>query len=240
MTETEKKKYEAILRIAYLLAAADGDVKPDEREAFKRTLKAIDGFEFGEPSTTSFIEGVVEDGKKLALLRDFYSEDEMIKAFMEKIAKDVVELRDDKLFLRRAFAVWTSICLADKDFSAYEEKIVKGLQSAYNGLSSAVISGLAIGGIGAAVMGLLGPVAAIPAGVAVLLGKMALSPKKEYGADACISDDYLAEVRSRCIAIDDLQRQIDECKHEDAKVSMTESLHYLVESMKNFVNNVEA
>lgn len=37
MTETEKKKYEAILRIAYLLAAADGDVRADEREAFKRT-----------------------------------------------------------------------------------------------------------------------------------------------------------------------------------------------------------
>lgn len=240
MTETEKKKYEAILRIAYLLAAADGDVRADEREAFKRTLKAIDGFEFGEPSTTSFIEAVVEDGKKLSLLRDFYSEDEMIKAFMEKVAKDVVELRDDKLFLRRAFAVWTSICLADKDFSAFEEKIVKGLQSAYNGLTEPVASALGAMGLPTLATLLLGPFAAVPAGVAILLGKMALSPKKEYGADACISDDYLSEVRSRCIAIDDLQRQIDECKHEDAKVSMTESLNYLVESMKNFVNNVEA
>ena len=238
MTETEKKKYEAILRIEYLLAESDGDVRADEREAFKRTLKAIDGFEFGEPSTTSFIEKVVDDGKKLALLRDFYSEDEIIKAFMEKVAKDVVELRDDKLFLRRAFAVWTSICLADKDYSAFEEKVVKGLQSAYNGLAAPSI----FGGMGLPTFStlLLGPFAAVPVGVAILLGKMALSPKKEFGAVSGLPDDDLAEVRSRCIAIDDLQSQIEECKHEDAKASLTESLHYLVESMKNFVNNVEA
>lgn len=241
MKETEKRKFEAVLRVAYLLAAVDGDVRPDEREAFIRTLKAIGGFEFGEPATTAFLESLVEDGRKLSLLRDFYSDDEMIRAFMEKVARDVLEIQGDKLFLRRAFAVWTSICLADKDFSAYEEKIVKGLQSACNGLVGTTIGGLPIAGLGfgAVTVGLLGAASAVPVALAAFLGKMALSPQKAYGAEACISDDYLGEVRSRCMAIDDLQRQIDECGHEDAKSSLVDSLNYLVDSLKKFIDNVE-
>lgn len=247
MTETEKTKYQAILRIAYLLAAADGEVRPDEREAFKRTLHVIEGFEFGDPSTTAFIESVVEDGKKLAMLRDFYNDDEMIRAFMEKVAKDVIAIKDDTLFLRRGFACWISISLADKDFSQFEEKIINGLQCTCNGLQEELIKPIAaVPGIAGALAGLVGGVAAVggialatPVAVAYILGKMALSDKKAFGPEARISDEYLAEVRSRCVAIDDLNSQIESCKSEDAKKSLEGSLGYLVESLKDYIHDFE-
>lgn len=41
------------------------------------------------------------------------------------------------------------------------------------------------------------------------------------------------------VAVLCLQFQIDDCRHEDEKSSLVESLNYLVDSLKKFIDNIE-
>jgi len=228
----DRKKSEAILRVTYLLAASDGDVRRDEREVFKQTLAALEGFKMGDAETTKFIEDVVEDARKLAFLRDFYSEDEMVKAFLSKAAEDLTTLYGDKVAVRKAFAAWLSICLADKEYSAFERRLVKEMQVALNMIGKAGIAMPLIGGLLGGAVGLL---------AATVVGGSAKkkAEKQSFGADAYVSDAFLAEVEDRLVAIDEMQGKLAKCKGKSQKRSLEESLSYLVESLKSFLANVD-
>lgn len=235
----------AILRIAYLIAASDKDVNKEEREVFKKTLCALQGLKMGDDETTELIESVVEDARKFAILRDFYTEEEIVKAFLSKVSKDLITIQGNKVDCRKAFAVWTSICMADKDFSDFERKLVKGLQSAINGASA--LSSLAMGGlpgaaiVGTAVGGILGGL--ILGTATAMVGKAKeKTPQKPvaFGLDARIPDAFLDEVEERCREIDNAQEQLANSKADDERRAIEDSIGYLVESFKRFIVNVEA
>lgn len=137
---TDSKENSAILRVAYLLAAADGDVSNDEIATFKQTMSLLEGFEMGSQETTSFIESCIEDGRKLMALRHFYADEELVKAFLTKVVSDVRSLCWNKFAVRKAFAVWIAICIADGEYSSFERMLIKRLQN----VSSWNTSGLAM------------------------------------------------------------------------------------------------
>ncbi len=236
-SDTESKRNKAILRIAYLLAASDGAVREDEREVFKRTLASLEGFEMGAAETTKFIEDIVEDARKLAFLRDFYSEDEMVKAFLSKVAEDIFTLYGDKVSVRKAFSACIAICLADKEYSAFERRLVREMQVSVN-----TVDAQSIGAFGRSLMGgLFGPAGAIASTLAGGVLGSALkknADKREFGPDAYVPDAFLAEVEERCVAIDQMQDRLAKCKNKGRKQSIEESLRYLAESLKDYIENV--
>lgn len=251
-TVDSRKMNDAILRVAYLIAAADGEVKTAEREVFKKTLSALQGARMGDEDTTALIEGVVEDARKLTILRDFYDEDQLIRAFLVKVQKEVALIQTDKISARKAFAVWMSICKADKEYSSFERKIVKSLQSACNGygglleITDKMVSKGGVLSLGMlATAPLFGPIGSVVGAAAGLLAarKAVVDGKKKvlvFGADSFVSDDYLAEVEERCTEIDDAQERLESCTSEDQKRSVEDSINCLVESFKEFINNIEA
>ncbi len=230
---TSDKANTAILRIAYLIAASDSEVKQSEREVFKSTLCALQRLKMGDDDTTALIQGVVQEAAGLAILRDFYNEEEQVKAFLSKVAGDVSVIQRSKLACRRAFAAWISICMADKEFSPFERKLIKALQAACNGLAS--VSMMASGtGIGAGLGFLFGG--------PILGAKKKGTPKsaQKFGPDARIPDAFIEEVESRCREIDAAQAQLNGCTAEDERKSIEDSIQCLVESFKEFIDNIEA
>lgn len=240
---TSDKANTAILRIAYLIAASDGEVKKSEREVFKSTLCALQGVKMGDDDTTALIQEVVQEAAKLAILRDFYTEEEQLKAFLSTVSGDVAVIQRSKVSCRRAFAAWISICMADKEFSPFERKLIKSLQVACNGFAGVTMAYGA--GLGAG-QGFLfgGPIfgaAAAIAGAALGAKKKGTSETtQKFGADACIPDAFLDEVESRCREIDEAQAQLGRCTAEDERKSIEDSIGYLVESFKEFIDDVEA
>jgi len=239
----EKKINEAILRIAYLLAASDGNVKPDERESFAQSLRSIDGFVFGEPEANAFLESVVEDGRKLAILADFYNDEERIKAFMHRVTPEILVLKDNKHALRRAFAAWIDICISDKDYSAFEERLVKGLQIIFNKLHENPLLAVEISSVFGSIFGARGKTSEVTISLSPefveLLGNAAMCTDVEYGENSCIPDSYIEEVKSRCLAIKDVSGKLAKSKSKADKESFGETLKFLVAAMKEFVDDVE-
>ena len=236
---TSDKANTAILRVAYLIAASDGEVKQSEREVFKSTLCALQGVKMGDDDTTALIQEVVQEAARLAILRDFYNEEEQIRAFLSKVSWDVSVILRRKVACRRAFAAWISICMADKEFSPFERKLIKALQVACNGFASGAEFGaelefIMFGGPN------LGAAAAIAG--AALGAKKKGTPEtiRKFGAEACIPDAFMEEVESRCREIDEAQAQLGRCAKEDERKSIEDSIGCLVESFKEFIDNVEA
>ena len=228
----------AILRIAYLIAASDKDVTKEEREVFKKTLCALQGLKMGDDETTELIESVVEDARKFAILRAFYSERELVKAFLSKVSKDVVAIQCSKIDCRKAFAVWTSICMADGEYSDFERTLVKGLQTAINGVSAFEVSAAA---------SLVGNIVAAPAlfilGAATKMANMvskdeARDKPKGFGADTQVPDAFLIEVEERCAEIDDAQAQLANSTSAEERRAIEDSIKCLVDSFKEFIVNI--
>lgn len=241
---TSDKANTAILRVAYLIAASDGEVKQSEREVFKTTLCALQGLKMGDDDTTALIQGVVREAAGLAILRDFYNEEEQVKAFLSKVAGDVAVIQRSKLACRRAFAAWIGICMADKEFSPFERKLIKGLQVAFNGLAgvSMMASGAGIGaGLGFLFGGpILGAAAAIAGAALGATKKGTPESVQKFGPDARIPDAFLEEVENRCKEIDEALAQLGGCTADDERRAIEDSIQCLVESFKEFIDNVEA
>ena len=62
--------------------------------------------------------------------------------------------------------------------------------------------------------------------------------EREFGPDAYVPDAFLAEVEERCVAIDQMQDRLAKCKNKGRKQSIEESLRYLAESLKDYIENV--
>lgn len=218
---SEEETNDAILRIAYLLAASDGEVKKPEREVFKKTLDALYGSKMGDEDTTALIEGVVEGARKLMALRDFYNEEQMTKAFLSKVRDDLRFVRRDKVSARKAFAVWISLCIADKDYSSFERHLVKALQSACNDATPSLF------GFGRNVVD------------AFFRSEGRFEDTPDSEEKPLVSDDFLLEVEDRCREIDEARAQLDSCASNDQKYAMAASLESLVASFNEFVVNID-
>lgn len=218
---SEEETNDAILRIAYLLAASDGEVKKPEREVFKKTLDVLYGSKMGDEDTTALIEGVVEGARKLMALRDFYNEEQMTKAFLSKVRDDLRFVRRDKVSARKAFAVWISLCIADKDYSSFERHLVKALQSACNDATPSLF------GFGRNVVD------------AFFRSEGRFEDTPDSEEKPLVSDDFLLEVEDRCREIDEARAQLDSCASNDQKYAMAASLESLVASFNEFVVNID-
>ena len=225
----------SILRVAYLLAAADGEVKASEREMFKKSLAQVVGLKMGAPETTELIETVVADADKLLMLRDFYDEDALVQAFLVKVAADLFAIQGAKVACRRAFAVWTSICMSDGEFSPFERRLVRELQHSCNGVRGLEVLGPAVGSIAGCALG------ALAGALVAKQYEKARRAKKDasgYGPEARIPDAYLKEVEERCQEINVVQAQVEACTDADGRKALEESMACLVESFRDFVENV--
>ena len=197
------------------------------------------------------IENIIDDARKLTILRDFYDEEQLTKAFLAKVQKDVQTIQESKIAARKAFAVWTSICMADKEYSSFERKLVKTLQSACNGFGGVLeipadcLKKSMVGGAAAGLGMLLGePLVGGLAAVAGLVAARKAEKDKQktvlsFGSEAFVSDQYLSEVEERCAEIDAAQEQLANCASDDLKTSILDSINCLVESFKDFIINIE-
>lgn len=206
----------AILRVAYLIAASDRDVNQGERDVFKKTICALQGLEMGNDETSELIVEVAEDARKFSILRDFYSEEELIATFRSKVSKDIVAIQGNNVDCRKAFAIWISICMADKEYSDFERKLIKALQATINDLWG------------------LCPIPIFPS----MVMASALGKPKKYGQEARIPDAFLEEVEERCREIDEAQTQLADSADEEERMAVENSLNYLVESFRDFIVNV--
>ena len=233
----------AILRIAYLIAASDGGVKRAEREVFKSTLCELQGLKMGDDDTTALIQRVVHEAADLAILRDFYNEEEQIKAFLSNVASDLAIIQKSKLACRRAFAVWISICMADKEYSCLEGKLIKALQVACNELTGVKVAyGTMIGAALGAVIGSSNLSEAVAMTNVALDSSNSEMPDsvKKFDPDALIPDSFLEEIRIRYIEIQEVQAQLNHCTSDDERKSIKNSIGYLIELFKEFIDNTEA
>ncbi len=126
----------ATLRVAYLLAASDGAIKPEEREVFKTTLEQA-GMKMGDSETTEFLNPIVSTVRKLSEMRDIYDEAEIDRAFQNEMDSDLKEIcvYGTPKRLRRAFATWMCVCFADSEYSASERKHIDWLRDVSSGFS---------------------------------------------------------------------------------------------------------
>ena len=242
---SEEETNDAILRIAYLLAASDGEVKKPEREVFKKTLDALYGSKMGDEDTTALIEGVVEGARKLMALRDFYNEEQMTKAFLSKVRDDLRFVRRDKVSARKAFAVWISLCIADKDYSSFERHLVKALQSACNDATYWVRFAFARGEVVKALQSACNDATPSLFGFgrnvvdAFFRSEDGFEDTPDSEEKPLVSDDFLLEVEDRCREIDEARAQLDSCASNDQKYAMAASLESLVASFNEFVVNID-
>ena len=114
----------AVLKVAMMIAALDGNVTDAELAAFERLAKKCRGYN-AESAKTVFREGLKAAGhielaartlKDRELLSAFAAEAEGIlpSGFAFGDAKDV----------RRAFVMWTAMAMADGDYSPNERKAI--------------------------------------------------------------------------------------------------------------------
>ena len=63
---------------------------------------------------------------------------------------------------------------------------------------------------------------------------------KKFDPDALIPDSFLEEIRIRYIEIQEVQAQLDHCTSDDERKSIKNSIGYLIELFKEFIDNTEA
>lgn len=132
--ETEQPTIEldqakAILRVAYLLAALDGNICEKEQAEFRELMKRLFGEQYTDVSVITYLEEILDEAKKLIELRAFYpDESELVGVFVAKVKPLLKEIANDVSVVRRAFAIWICICCADDDYSEIERAAMKQLQ----------------------------------------------------------------------------------------------------------------
>lgn len=132
--ETEQPTIEfdqakAILRVAYLLAALDGNICEKEQAEFRELMKRLFGEQYTDVGVITYLEEILDEAKKLIELRAFYpDESELVGVFVAKVKPLLKEIANDVSVVRRAFAIWICICCADDDYSEIERAAMKQLQ----------------------------------------------------------------------------------------------------------------
>lgn len=229
MEETENAishaQAKAILKVAYLLAAVDGNISSGEKALFRTLMRKLFGDRYLDGDVLSYLEEVAEDARKLVQLRDFYSEeDEIVKAFAGKAATAVSELLCSRYALRSAFAVWISMCCADGDYSAIERKAVSTLLGSIN--PAAFKKGLVAGGIAAAASIVAGPVVALP-----IVGFMGL----KLAFSRSITPAFLKDVEKRVVRIREYNRRAEESADSAAKANYMGMYEAEIEELVEFL-----
>lgn len=224
----------SILSVAYLLAAVDGKICDEEQDQFRDIMKQLFGERYADAEVMTYLEGVSEETRKLMALRAFYTEDDdLVKAFTAKSAAAVAAVATDTYTLRCAFAIWISICCADKDYSKIERSAVKSIQKMVNPTS--FLKGFKLPKTSATVVGVAA--AATIAGVGLLALPVAGA---RFAANAAkignsITDAFLADVEKRIKKIGEIHAKMESADNVDIKQNYKDMYDFEVENFKEFL-----
>jgi len=119
-----------ILKVSLMVAALDGEVLPEEVQAFCTLAKKCRGY--GEKAFRNVRESAFRNAGYLALLARYGSREELLKAFTEDAVAALPEgFAYGKLAdVRRAFVMWIAMGVSDGSFSAIEREAIESLRRA--------------------------------------------------------------------------------------------------------------
>ena len=228
----------AILSVAYLFAAIDGKICDEEQGQFRAIMKQLFGGRYADAEVMTYLEGVSEEARKLMALRNFYTDDEdLVKAFAAKSATAVATVVNDAYTLRCAFAIWISICCADKDYSRIERSAVKCIQKMVNPTS--FFKEIKPPKSGAKVAGVAATAAAMIPGVGLLAlpiaGALLVANAGQVGIGYNITDAFLADVEKRIRKIGEIHAKMEAADNVDIKQNYKDMYDFEVENFKEFL-----
>lgn len=225
--EIDLDQAKAILKVAYLLAALDGEICEQEKAKFRALMRQLFGERYADADVMAYLEDVAADASKLIGLRDFYSDDEeILRAFLEKTSGTVARIMAEVYVTRCAFAIWISICCADNEYSEIERSAVKQLQNLVNSCTSAgKISSVACKCVGISVLGILGGVRSVAVG----------NSKGSGSGGCCISDRFLAHVENCVKKIGEFYAKMEKATHADIKRNYQDMCEFEIQGLKEFL-----
>lgn len=130
----------AVLRVAMLVSALDGNVTDDELKAFGKLAKKCRGY------TAASAKAVFDSGLRSAgyieLLARFADERTLLSAFAEEVFLALparFHVGSDRE-IRRAFVMWLAMAMADGDYSPVERKAIGALTKIVSARIDAIVS----------------------------------------------------------------------------------------------------
>ena len=129
----------AVLQIALMIAALDGNVRKDEAEAFLALAKKCRGA--NAKSVKEVYEQALRAAGYIIILVQTADEKTVLAALADEARR---LLPDSFLFgkpedVRRAFVLWTAMCLSDGEYSEIERKAIACLQKHFTKLKTAEV-----------------------------------------------------------------------------------------------------
>jgi len=122
-----------VLTVALLLAALDGTILPEEYAAFRTLAKKCRGG--STKNVRALLDAALPVAGQLMMMAQVgvYSEKERLAAFLSSASKALPNgFADGTLAdLRRAFALWVTVGVADGKFSLAEKEALTGLEWHY-------------------------------------------------------------------------------------------------------------
>lgn len=117
-----------VLKVAMMVAALDGEVQPQEVEAFGVLAKKCRGY--GEKSFRDVRESAFRSAGYIALLAQHGTRDELLSAFL---AEALAALPDGFAYgnladVRRAFVTWIALGVSDGNYSDVERSAIEALR----------------------------------------------------------------------------------------------------------------
>jgi len=121
-----------ILKVAFMVAALDGDVTEDEYKAFDLLAKKCRGYT-PKVAAEALNEAMHAAGYLMLLSKRVKKDSELVSAFMNEAHK---ALPDGFAYLsledvRRAIVTWIAMGLSDGDYSARERKCIETLRKVF-------------------------------------------------------------------------------------------------------------
>ena len=120
-----------VLRVAFMVAALDGDVSEAEYKAFNLLAKKCRGYT--PESAAAALDAAMRSAGYLILLSKRVTDAQLVKAFIAE-AKEALpggfayqSIED----VRRAIVTWIVMGLADGDYSARERKCIEALRKTF-------------------------------------------------------------------------------------------------------------
>jgi len=123
-----KKTDIGIIRVAFMVAALDGEVTDSEYETFRKMALECRGAD--EKTAEEALEGAMRSAGYLMLLSKRVSEDALVNAFIGE-AEDALPAGfaampvDD---IRRAVVTWIAMGMSDGEYSGRERACIEGLR----------------------------------------------------------------------------------------------------------------
>ena len=217
----------AILKVAYLLAATDGEICEREKAQFRELMKHLFEKRYAAIEVMTYLEDVSEEANKLIDLRSFYSkEDEIVQAFVSKASGPLSRIVTDPYVIRCAFAIWISICCADNDYSKIERMAVKEMQRLVNRKRSHNLSFV------------LGMPSANPVFDNIVNINRMLSgglSKGKASKSHEITDRFLSDVEKRVKKIGELHMKMESATEADMKQNYKDMYDFELETLKEFL-----